>query len=326
LKEPAMSWEILVLLSCTFLAVSGVTFLAFQRIWAIDKRVDARLRDLPHGRTTQRFIRRTRGAENTDRRFRSKLFSVAARLIPDDQRERTRLQARLLHAGVYASWAPSVFLFIKLMLIAAPPIVGLIVAELGLISPNRALFCGGIGGGFGLLLPSLWLQRRKSRRQAALCRSLPDFLDLLVACVQSGLSLEAALQRVTDELALAYPLLSGEMAIVQRQVELGATPDVALRSFAERSDLSPLYSLSTLIEQARRFGTSVTDALRAQAEMLRYQREQRAEELAQKASVKILFPTLLCIFPAIFVVLVGPAAVLLYEKFSVDQPTAARSN
>jgi tight adherence protein C len=323
-----MSWEILVLLFCTFLAVSGVTFLAFQRIWAIDKRVDARLRDLPHGRTAQRFIRRTKSAEKPDRRLSSKIFSVAARLIPDDQRERTRLQARLLHAGVYASWAPSVFLFVKLMLIAAPPIVGLVAAELGLLNlnPNRALLCGGVAGGFGLLLPGLWLQRRKSRRQAALCRSLPDFLDLLVACVQSGLSLEAALQRVTDELALAYPLLSGEMAIVQRQVELGATPDVALRSFAERSDLSPLYSLSTLIEQARRFGTSVTEALRAQAEMLRYQREQRAEELAQKASVKILFPTLLCIFPAIFVVLVGPAAVLLYEKFSVDQPTAVRSN
>jgi tight adherence protein C len=320
-----MSLELLVLLSCTFLAVSGVTFLAFQRIWAIDERVDARLRDLPRGRTAPRFSRRPRGTADPSRQLRSKIFSIAARLVPDDQRERTRLQARLLHAGIYASWAPSVFLFIKLMLIAAPPIVGLVLAELGLLNPNRALLCGGLAGGFGLLLPSLWLHRRKSRRQAAICRSLPDFLDLLVACVQSGLSLEAALQRVTDELTLAYPLLSGEMAIVQRQIELGATPDLALRSFAERSDLSPLFSLSTLIEQARRFGTSVVDALRAQAEMLRYQREQRAEELAQKASVKILFPTLLCIFPTIFVVLVGPAAVLLYEKFSDEPPNAVQT-
>jgi tight adherence protein C len=320
-----MSWEIFVLLACTFLAVSGATLFAFQRIWAIDERVDARLRDLPQSHKAPRFSRRTRGPESQSRQSRSRLFSIAARLVPDDQRERTRLQARLLHAGVYASWAPSVFLFFKLMLMAAPPIVGFVLAELGLLDGNRALLGGAIVGGLGLLLPSLWLQRRKSRRQAALCRSLPDFLDLLVACVQSGLSLEAALQRVTDELTLAYPLLSGEMAIVQRQIELGATPDLALRSFAERSDLSPLYSLSTLIEQARRFGTSVTDALRTQAEMLRYQREQRAEELAQKASVKILFPTLLCIFPAIFVVLVGPAAVLLYEKFSVEQPNAVRS-
>jgi tight adherence protein C len=321
-----MSWESFGLLACTFLAVSGATLFVFQRIWAIDQRVDARLRELPHNQMVPRIGRRPRSAEDQSQRLSSRVFRVAARLVPDDQRERTRLQARLLQAGIYAAWAPSVFLFVKLMLIAAPPVVGLILAEFGLLDPHRALLCGGIAGGFGLLLPSLWLQRRKSRRQAALCRSLPDFLDLLVACVQSGLSLEAALQRVTDELTLAYPLLSGEMAVVQRQIELGATPDLALRGFAERSDLSALFSLSTLIEQARRFGTSVTDALRTQAEMLRYQREQRAEELAQKASVKILFPTLLCIFPAIFVVLVGPAAVLLYEKFSVEPPTTVRSN
>jgi tight adherence protein C len=321
-----MSWQIVTLLFCTFAAVSGVTFVALHRIWAIDERVDARLRDLPNGRTTMRLSRRPRGGDDPSMKLRARVFRIAARLVPDDKRERTRLEARLVQAGIYASWATSLFLFIKLMLIAVPPLVGLVLAEAGLVSPNRALFCGGVAGGLGLLLPSLWLQRRKSRRQATLSRSLPDFLDLLVACVQSGLSLEAAMQRVTDELTLAYPLLSGEMSIVQRQIELGATPDLALRSFAERSDLSALYSLSTLIEQARRFGTSVTDALRAQAEMLRHQREQRAEELAQKASVKILFPTLLCIFPAIFVVLVGPAAVLLYEKFSAPPPAEVRSN
>jgi len=320
-----MGWEFLLLMTCTFLAVSGVTFLAFHRIWAIDERVDARLRDLPRGGAARRFSRRIRSGDQQSRKLRSKVASLAARLIPNDQRERTRLQARLVQAGIYASWAPNVFVLAKLLLIVVPPVIGLVLAEGGVLGPHRALFYGGIAGGLGLLVPSLWLQRRKTRRQTTLCRSLPDFLDLLVACVQSGLSLEAALQRVTDELALAYPLLSGEMAIVQRQIELGATPDLALRNFAERSDLSPLYSLSTLIEQARRFGTSITDALRAQAEMLRYQREQRAEELAQKASVKILFPTLLCIFPAIFVVLVGPAAMQLYEKFSDERPSAVRS-
>jgi tight adherence protein C len=322
-----MSWEILLLLICTFLAVSAVTFSAFQRIWAIDERVDARLRELPSGGSAPRFSRQTRSLDDHSRQLRAKVFRIAARLVPDDQLERTRLQARLIQAGIYAPWAPNVFLVIKFVLIVVPPILGFVLAEAGVLNPNRALLFGGIAGGLGLLLPGLWLHRRKTRRQGVLCRSLPDFLDLMVACVQSGLSLEAALQRVTDELTLASPLLSGEMAIVQRQIELGATPDLALRSFAERADLSPLYSLSSLIEQARRFGTSVTDALRAQAEMLRYQREQHAEEMAQKASVKILFPTLLCIFPAIFVVIVGPAAVLLYEKFSAEPPSAAaRSN
>ena len=188
-------------------------------------------------------------------------------------------------------------------------LVGLFLGALGIVNPNRGLFYGSIAGGIGIILPNLWLARRKARRQSTLMKSLPDFLDLLVTCVQAGLSLNGALQRVTAELAVAHPVLAGEMGIAERQIELGAAPDLALRNFAERSDLAALATLSTLIEQARRFGTSICDALRTHAETIRDQREQRAEELAQKAAVKILFPTLLCIFPAIFVVLVGPAAV-----------------
>jgi tight adherence protein C len=156
-------------------------------------------------------------------------------------------------------------------------------------------------------------------------KSLPDFLDLMVTCVQAGLSLNGALQRVTEELAVAHPVLAGEMGIVERQIELGAAPDLALRNFAERSDLAAIATLSTLVEQARRFGTSVSDALRTHAETIREQREQRAEEMAQKAAVKILFPTLLLIFPAIFVVLVGPAAVQITRTFASQHPVAVES-
>jgi tight adherence protein C len=318
-----MNWNVLVVLSCTFLAVSGVTYMVFQVIWTVDQRVNARLSGLPRSRRSAGIGNRYRTVKDPSGHFGAKVVALASRLFPNDQRERSRMQARLMHAGIYAPWATGVFLTVKLLLIGAPPLVALLIAELGFYDPNKALLFGGLAGGLGIILPGLWLGRRKARRQALLCRSLPDLLDLTVACVQSGLSLEAALQRVTDELALAYPLLAGEMAIVQRQIEMGATPDLALRGFAERSDLSALFSLSSLIEQARRFGTSIVDALRAQAEMLRYQREQRAEELAQKAAVKILFPTLLFIFPAIFVVLVGPAAVRLYEIFSAN---AVRSN
>ena len=175
----------------------------------------------------------------------------------------------------------------------------------------------------GIVLPSLWLHRRKVRRHAVLLKSLPYFLDLMVTCVQGGLSMNGALQRVTEELAVAHPVLAGEMGIVERQIELGASPDLALRNFAERSDLAPISSLSTLVEQSRRFGTSISEALRTHAEMIREQREQRAEEMAQKAAVKILFPTLLLIFPAIFVVLVGPAAVQIARTFS--SPHAAEA-
>jgi tight adherence protein C len=311
--------------ACTFLAVSGLTYLAFRGIWSLDKRVRERIEGLRHGRVLAFPAGRSNKAAPSGSAAR-RILNLAARLVPNDQRERTQLEARLMHAGIYAAWAPSVFLTVKLCLIVVPPVLGFVLGEAGVFEPRRSLLYGATAGGFGILLPRLWLDRRKARRQAALNRSLPDLLDLMVTCVQSGMSMEAALLRVTSEIEVAHPILAAEMAVVQRQIELGASPDVALRNFAERSDLGSLYSMSTLLEQARRFGTSLSDALRTQAEMMRCQREELAEELAQKAAVKILFPTLLFIFPAIFVVLVGPAAVQLAATFSPKANTALTSS
>jgi tight adherence protein C len=312
--------------SCTFLAVSIATYLVFRMIWSLDRRLRNRLQDLS-GRHPALDLRPvSRQVPKVDRSVRARLVALAARLTPDDQREAMQIRARLVQAGIYAPWAPSLLVCVKLVMIVTPPLVGFALGEAHVVNPNCALFYGAIIGGMGIVLPSMWLDRRKAKRHGILLRSLPDFLDLMATCVQSGLSLEASLQRVGDELKVAHPVLAHEIAIVEQQMELGATTDSALRNFAERSDLGALYSLSSLIEQARRFGTSVTDALRTQAEMLRYQREQAADELAQKAAVKILFPTLLFIFPAIFVVLVGPAAVQLSEKLGSQRTSAARSN
>jgi tight adherence protein C len=318
-----MSGTLFAVETATFLAVSLLTFVAFRGIWSLDKRLRNRLQELPGSPGSAAPLALPRRATSPAKQVRGRLVEIASRLMPNDQRERTQLQGRLIQAGIYAPWAPSVFLCVKLALIATPPVVGCVLGQLRLVNENYALLYGAIAGGMGIVLPSIWLDQKRKKRQAILLRSLPDFLDLMGTCVQSGLSLEASLQRVTDELAVAHPVLAREMSVVQRQIELGATPDLALRGFAERSDLSALYSLSSLIEQARRFGTSVTDALRAQSEMLRYHREQQAEELGQKAAVKILFPTLLFIFPAIFVVLVGPAAVQLSDKLlSQDREVA----
>jgi|HubBroStandDraft_6_1064221.scaffolds.fasta_scaffold245480_2 tight adherence protein C len=319
-----MNLNVLLVQACTFLAVSGVMYLAFRGIWSLDKRVRGRIEGLRHSRTISLPNAASRKSAALGSKTGTKILGLAARLVPNDHRERTQLEARLMHAGIYAPWAPSVFMSVKMCLIIAPPVLGFLLGEAGVFEPHKSLFYGAIAGGFGILLPRLWLDRRKARRQAILSRSLPDLLDLMVTCVQSGMSMEAALQRVTNEIEVAHPVLADEMAVVQRQIELGAPPDVAIRNFAERSDLASLFSLSSLLEQARRFGTSLTEALRTQAEMMRYNREQRAEELAQKAAVKILFPTLLFIFPAIFVVLVGPAAVQLSEIFSPNSNRAVQ--
>jgi tight adherence protein C len=321
-----MSWSVFLVQSCTFLAVSLATFLAFRGIWSLDRRLRNRLQDLSGGHEGLVIPNVPRRDPKPAQGVRSRLVALAGRLTPNDQREAAQIRTRLLYAGIYAPWAPSVLVSVKLFMIVTPPLVGFAIGELRLFNPSLAMFYGAIAGGMGIIFPSIWLERRKARRHALLLRSLPDFLDLMATCVQSGLSLEASMQRVADELEVAHPILAREIAIVEQQMELGATTDAALRNFAERSDLGALFSLSSLIEQARKFGTSVTDALRTQAEMLRYQREQAAEELAQKASVKILFPTLLFIFPAIFVVLVGPAAVQLSEKFGSQRSSVIRAN
>jgi tight adherence protein C len=317
-----MNWDSLTVPVCAFLAVSGLTYLAFHAIWARDRRVDDRLVELSSDTPSAqaRLVRSDSPASNS---VRAKVAKLAAQLLPNDKRERTQLQARLMHAGIYATWAPGVFLTVKIALIIVPVFVALFLGALGLCHPERILLYAGVVGGIGIILPGLWLKRRKARRHSTLMKSLPDFLDLMVTCVQAGLSMNGALQRVTEELAVAHPALAGEMGIVERQIELGATPDLALRNFAERSDLAAISTLSTLVEQTRRFGTSISDALRTHAETIREQREQRAEEMAQRASVKILFPTLLLIFPAIFIVLVGPAAVQIVRTFSTPQHHAA---
>eukprot|EP00913_Durusdinium_trenchii_P010920 g10249.t1 len=226
-----------------------------------------------------------------------------ARLLPDDDAKRTRLQQRIQHAGIYNQAAANFFVTARLMLMIVPIPVAIIAGRLGMIAPQWALPFGTIAGATGMLLPSFWLDRRKARRQAVLTRSLPDFLDLLVTCLESGLTLDAALRRVSSELRFAHPVLTVEMDRVQAEIDFGASPDAALHSLAERTDLEPIHTLATFINQARRYGSSVSSALRTHGEMLREQREQRAEEMAQKAAVKILFPTLLFIFPAALVLM-----------------------
>jgi tight adherence protein C len=238
------------------------------------------------------------------------------RTLAEDREGKDRLQTQLMHAGVYAPWAYTAVVSAIIGFSVSPILSGLIAAGVIWGSPAQGLFFGVPLSALGALLPWCWLSWLKRRRHVILTRSLPDFLDLMVACLESGVSIDAALLRVIDELELAHPLLAGELRVVKAQMELGATPDAAVRTFADRADYDALRSLSTVLQQARRFGVGLADALRQHADELRIQREQTAEEKAQKASVQVLLPTMLLIFPAIFVVLAGPAVIQLSEVFA----------
>lgn len=314
-----MNPTFLIASAAAFALVTGLVLWLSLRLYG-DREVDSRLDGL-NGTTPQPPRK-----ESSERdAIRQRFSRFAAGLLPNNQAERERLQTRLMWAGIYAPGAVGVYLFTRIFLTLLPLVMGLVAARTGWGESHQTLLWGAIGGLGGLLLPDLWLRSRKNQRHEVLQRSLADFLDLAVACVESGLSLEGALQRVTEELQIAHPMLAGEMHVVQRQIHLGAAPETALKNFADRTDFEPLHTLSGLIQHSRRFGTSVGETLRTHAEMLRTQREQRLEELAQKTSVKILFPTLLFIFPAIFVILAAPAAIKLSESFGQPGTEEVRS-
>jgi tight adherence protein C len=246
----------------------------------------------------------------------SQLPNMGTPLLPTNEEQRGRLRQRLLEAGVYDRHALALLLGVKMLLMAAPLGISVVLALTEMLSPLRAVSAGIFGIGAGMILPGLWLDHRKNKRQVSLRRGLPDCLDMLVLCLEGGISLTAAIQRVIGELQSAHPLLGTELDLVQREMLLGVSVGAGLQKLAERSDLEEMRNLASVIVQSERYGTSVVKALRIHAETLRQQRQQRAEEMAQKAAVKILFPTLLCIFPAIFIVILGPAAFQILTIFS----------
>jgi tight adherence protein C len=167
-----------------------------------------------------------------------------------------------------------------------------------------------------MILPSMWLDRKVARRHKLLRDGFPDALDLLTVCVESGLGLTQALQRVSDELDVSHPELAAEFAQVTAQMRAGVERESALRGLATRTGLDDIRGLVSLLAQTLRFGTGIADALRVYSEDFRDRRMQRAEEAAAKMGTKLIFPLVLCLFPSFFVVAVGPAVIRLTEAFS----------
>lgn len=170
--------------------------------------------------------------------------------------------------------------------------------------------------GMAIYLPRVWLHRAIAKRHKMLRKAIPDLLELMIVCMDAGLSLPYTLKRVTNELQLAHPELATELHAVQRETEMGASFSDALNRFAQRSNFEGLKALSVLVREANRFGSDIIESLRDQADLMRLQRELLAEEMAQKAAVKILLPILMCILPSVFVVVAGPAFIQLTEAFS----------
>jgi tight adherence protein C len=225
-------------------------------------------------------------------------------VAPSSPSEMGKLQHRLVAAGYRGAEALPMFVGIRVSCAVA----GFVLFSTPLLVRPHLLF-GLAAAALGYLLPAMVLARLAAARQRRIQLSLPDALDLMVVSVEAGLGLDQALQRVGDELAATHRDLSDELRLVNLELHAGKARPEALRHLAERTGVDDLSSLVAVLVQTDKFGTSVAQSLRIHSETLRTKRRQRAEEAAAKTGVKMVFPLVFCIFPAIWVVTIGPAAI-----------------
>jgi tight adherence protein C len=228
--------------------------------------------------------------------------------------EKNSLRVKLANAGFRSESAPAVFQGLRLAgllgFLAIGAVVGVISAGLTL----KSLMYMVVFGGLGFYLPSIGLWYLRTTRQKEIFLTLPDALDLMVVCVESGLGLDAAMRKVTDEMKDHAKVIAEEFALANLQLQMGRPRREVLHDLGVRTGVDDVRSLAAILIQADRFGASIGQALRVQSDSMRTRRKQIAEEKAAKTAVQLIFPLVLFIFPGIFVVLVGPAAINIQRQ------------
>lgn len=240
--------------------------------------------------------------------------ALAKPLGPKSEAEMNQLKARLSTAGFRAENAGSVFLGLKFLGLLVGAAIGVVtVFPVQGITMHSVKMPALIAGAL-FYLPDIVVWFLGRRRKTAIFLGLPDALDLMVVCVEAGLALDQAMRRMADEMRRSYPLIAEEFAMSNFQLQMGRPRHEVLHELGARCGVQDLRTLATVLIQADKFGTSVAQALRVQSDSMRIRRRQLAEEKAAKTAVKLIFPLVLFIFPGIFVILVGPAAVHMIRQ------------
>jgi tight adherence protein C len=231
-------------------------------------------------------------------------------LLPKSKVEVTGVQRRLMRAGYREQSAVSIFYGSKIVAMVA---LACLVLVTGLASRSSFYLLGALG--LGYIAPGFWLDRMVLRRRKQIRRDLPDLLDLLIVCIEAGLSLDLAVQRTVTELGKSKSAISDELGVVVLEQRAGCSRTEAWKHLADRTSVDSVRSVVSMLVQSERFGTSIAKTLRVHSEQLRTKRIQEVEEVAAKGTIKMLVPLVLFIFPAIFVVTLGPAIISMLESF-----------
>ncbi len=242
------------------------------------------------------------------------LSLLGKRLIPKQIADYAQMRTRFLMAGLRKANAPAVFWGSKFLFAFSLPVSFFLgIFFLKPVDGSTRLFVSCFLAFSGYYLPDIWLRMKTSARKKSIFEGIPDALDLLVVCVETGMGLDAAINRVAKEIKLSNEVLSEELNILNLEIRAGKSRQDALRNLAERTGIEDIHSLVTLLIQADKFGTSVAQSLRVFSDSFRTKRFQKAEEIAAKLPVKLMVPLIFFVFPSLFVVILGPAAIRIYQ-------------
>jgi tight adherence protein C len=300
---------VVLVMTSVFALVYGMASLAPARSRLISKR----LGELQTGAAKNYTTAQRRHRQEKRERLEALMEAFGER-VTSRRVDWSRVQATLMQAGYRRSGAVAAYFGTRLVtmtLIGAAAVFGGFTFG---VAPAAVILGASIGATFGWLVPQYYVKRRIRKRQLELQRALPDTLDLLVVCVEAGLGLNQALVRVSSEIEHVSETMSEELMLTNLEIRAGTPRDESLRNLGERTGLGDLKSLTAMLVQTDRFGTSIATALRVHSDTMRVKRRQRAEEAAAKTTIKLVFPLVLFIFPAMFVVILGPAVLHILEQ------------
>jgi tight adherence protein C len=284
----------------------------FSMVPARSRAISKRLAELEAGGARHYAIqRRLRQAK---RERLEGLLEAFGEKVSAKRAEWSNVQQRLVQAGYRRTSAVAIYFALRVFAVAAFAGAGLAVPALLGVRPALVMLITGGGALVGWVLPRYYVLKRIKKRQKDVTRALPDALDLMVVCVEAGLGLNQALIRVSEEIEHVSRTMSEELMLTNLEIRAGTPRDEALRNLGERTGVADVKSLTAMLIQTDRFGTSVATALRVHADTMRTKRRQRAEEAAAKTTIKLVFPLVLFIFPAMFVVILGPAVLHILRQ------------
>ena len=307
-----MPFSLILIIVLTFLLASSLAFYVQYALLRKRNPLSDRLADLEKSNPFKAYgesILTAQRETNVER-----VFEPLSRLIPKSPSEVSATRRKLMRAGYRNKSAITIFFGIKVVVIILLPLLLFLTSRFRGMPAENLFFSLLACVGAGYIIPDFILSTRVKARQERIQLALPDALDLMVVCVEAGLGLDQAILKTSEELRVTHPDICDELNLVNLELRAGKPRKEALKNLADRTGVDDINGLVSMLIQTDRFGTSIAQSLRVHSDSLRTKRRQRAEERAHKVSVKLVFPLVFLIFPAMFVIILGPGIIKIIQQ------------